>query len=331
VQPKLQRVEAHPTVVKRVSRRHEDEAHGGAWKVAFADFCLALMCLFLVLWLLASRNSERMQQLLKTAGADLIEEGQGLTSSLASGSRGSMIDRNPVPAHGEAPVKGKSNQSSDTDLPDADPRLSKSRYESAGEMRELAKLIERIAAQVGLASNLHSAITPQGLRLMLHDTDTQGMFERGSPYPSARMRELLRKLGPLFARMDNQLIIVGHTDASPYSDKSPGAFSNSALSSHRAMAARHQLMEGGMPADTVMQVSGMADRAPLDPARPQAAINRRIELMVLTSSQARQLSGMFGLPREGLSLDATPPNPEGLLQRLQQQLAPYRAASAPAP
>jgi len=325
VPPKLSAVDAHQTVVKRVSRKQDDETHGGAWKVAFADFCLALMCLFLVLWLLASRNSERMQQLLKTAGADLIEEGQGLSSSLASGSRGSMLDRNPVPAHGEVQMKGKSTQSSNTEQPDADPRLSKSRYESAADMRELSRLIERIAAEVGLASNLHSAITPQGLRLMLHDTDSQGMFERGSASPSARMRELLRKLGPLFARMENQLIIVGHTDATAFADRSAGAFTNVALSNQRAMSARYQLLAGGMAEETVLQVSGMADRALLDPAHPQAAINRRIELMVLSSQQARQLGAMYGMPAGGLQEAATPAT---LLQRLQGQLAPYQPAAA---
>ena len=96
----------HQTVVKRVSRRHDDEGHGGAWKVAFADFCLALLCLFLVLWLLASRNSERMQVVLQNAGANLIEDGQGLTNSLAAGSRGSMIERHPVPARSEDPSPG---------------------------------------------------------------------------------------------------------------------------------------------------------------------------------------------------------------------------------
>ncbi|HEX2012796.1 MAG TPA: flagellar motor protein MotB, partial [Roseateles sp.] len=96
----------HPTVVKRVSRKAHEEAHGGAWKVAFADFCLALLCLFLVLWLLASRNSERMQVVLKSAGANLLEDGNGLTNSLASGSRGSMIERHPVPAYGETRAEG---------------------------------------------------------------------------------------------------------------------------------------------------------------------------------------------------------------------------------
>jgi chemotaxis protein MotB len=314
VQPKD---DAHQTVVKRAGRRHEEEAHGGAWKVAFADFCLALLALFLVLWLLASRNSERMQELLRTAGANLLEEGQGMTNSLAAGSRGSMIERNPVPAHGEVQLRGKSQQSSNTEQPDADPRLSKSRYETPADMKELSRLIERVAAQAGLAGNVQSIVTPQGLRLMLHDTEARGMFERGSAMPSERFKALLRRLGPLFAQIDNQLIIVGHTDALQYSGNgSAAAFSNSALSSHRAMAARFHLLEGGMPAGSVLQVAGMAERAPLDAAQPNAAINRRIELLILTSAQSRTLAVMFGAPRESWpvaeGLNASRPAAEAL-------------------
>ncbi len=290
--------DAHPTIVKRAGRRHEEEAHGGAWKVAFADFCLALLCLFLVLWLLASRNSERMQEVLRSAGANLMEEGNGLTNSLAAGSRGSMIERNPVPAHGEKNVQGKSQQSSDTDNPDADPRLSKSRYETPADMKELSRLIERMAAREGLAPNVQGVLTPQGLRLMLHDTDSKGMFERGSAMPSERFKSLLRKLGPVFAQIDNQLMIIGHTHATPYVDVNSPSFSNSSLSSQRAMAARLHLLEGGMPATSVLQVAGMAERAPLDAVHPNAAINRRIELLVLTTSQSRNFAQMFGAPAQ---------------------------------
>jgi chemotaxis protein MotB len=309
--------QAQQTVVKRSAHRQEDEPHGGAWKVAFADFCLALLCLFLVLWLLAARNAERLQELLRTAGATMVEEGHGMTNSLASGSRGSLIERNPVPAHGEVPLRGKSQHSSDTEQPDADPRLAKSRYETPADMKELSRLIERVAAQSGLSANVQGVVTPQGLRLMLHDTESRGMFERGSAMPSERFKALLRRLGPLLAQIDNQLVIVGHTDALQYAGNgSASAFSNSALSSHRAMAARFHLIEGGMPARSVLQVAGMAERAPLDAAQPNAAINRRIELLILTSAQSRALATMFGTPRESWpvadGVDASMPAAEAM-------------------
>lgn len=288
---------AHPTVVKRVSRRHEEDGHGGAWKVAFADFCLALLCLFLVLWLMASRNSERLQVVMKNAGANLIDDGNGVNNSLASGSRGSLIERHPVPAHGEVPVRGKSRESSNQRA-DGAQQSPRALLESPAELQKLALAVDRLSAEEGLAGNVQSIVTPQGLRLMLHDTDARGMFERGSAQPGERLRALLRKLGPVFARVQNQLLIVGHTDATQYQDKGPGAFSNWALSSHRAMAARYHLLEGGMPEDSVLQVSGMADSAPLDGARPLAAVNRRIEMMVLTPRQSSAIAAMYGMPRQ---------------------------------
>ncbi|UXH76891.1 flagellar motor protein MotB [Roseateles amylovorans] len=278
----------HPTVVKRVSRKHEDEAHGGAWKVAFADFCLALLCLFLVLWLLAARNAERLQVVLQNAGANLIDDGQGLTNSMAAGSRGSMIERHPVPARSEALDPGDPTRGI------AESRVGKPSLDSPEQLQALAKRIAGLAAEEGLEGHLRTAVTPQGLRLQLHDTEVSGMFERGSAQPSARLRALLRKLGPLLAEVRNQLLIVGHTDATAYQDKSPGAFSNWALSSHRAMAARHELLMGGMPESSVLQVSGMAEAAPLDAQVPTAPINRRIELMLLTASQSRAMARMYG-------------------------------------
>lgn len=282
----------HQTVVKRVSRKHDDEGHGGAWKVAFADFCLALLCLFLVLWLLASRETEAMQQVLQSNGSKMLGEGSGTSNAIAAGMKGSLIERHPVPAREQELMRGRSENLDD-------PQAVK-HYESPAEFRDLARLIERASAEEGLQGNLQTAITPQGLRLMLHDTDAEGMFDRGSAMPNQRFRALLRKLGAVFAKVDNPLLIVGHTDASQYRGRSIGAFSNTALSSHRAMAARFHLLEGGMAERSVMQVSGMADAAPLDERDPNAAINRRIELMVLTHRQSQLMASMFGAPRQSL-------------------------------
>ncbi|MBV8503225.1 MAG: OmpA family protein [Paucibacter sp.] len=289
MQPKLH--DAGATVVKRVSRRGHDEAHGGAWKVAFADFCLALLCLFLVLWLLASRNAERLQVVMKSSGANLLEDGQGLSDTLSMGTRGSMIERHPVPARSEDIHAGEPDHGSREPMPyTREPVL----LDTPQQLGELAQRIERIAADEGLAGNLQSTITAQGLRLQLHDTDANGMFERGSAVPSSRMRSLLHRLGPVLAQIRNRLLITGHTDATPYNDKTPGAFSNWGLSTQRAMSARYELLAGSMPEGSVLQVSGMADTAPVDTVNTKAPINRRIELMVLTSAQARAVAAMYG-------------------------------------
>jgi chemotaxis protein MotB len=284
------------TVVKRSARRHDDEGHGGAWKVAFADFSLALMCLFLVLWVMAARNQERIEQVLRTPGGSVVDEGQGFKPETMGGPRGSLIDREPVTHRGDAQAPGTSAGTGGTVGNDNLSAGAKARFDSPDEQKALARMLALLAEEAGLAGNLRSVVTPQGLRVLLHDTDRQGMFERGSATPGERFAQLLRRMGPLFARMDNQILIVGHTDAVPFAGGDALPLSNWSLSSDRAMAARAQLVAGGMPASGVLQVVGMADRAPIDTHDATAGVNRRIEIVVLTRAQAQAVSTMFGTP-----------------------------------
>jgi chemotaxis protein MotB len=291
-------------VVKRVTRRHGEEGHGGAaWKVAFADFCLALLALFLVMWLMAARQQEHLQELLKAAGGSLLDEGRGRMSESLGGPRGSLIAREPMPSNGDTLARRKVSSGESQPMgPGAGMRLSKAHYETRADMIELSNVLAQIGEKVGLSSNIRTIITPYGLRVLMHDTEKQGMFQRGSSSPNERFRNLLRSLGPLFEQIDNQMLIVGHTDSLQYADKSYSAFSNWTLSSERAMAARGYLLAGGMPADSVLQVVGLADRAPLNPKDTTAHENRRIELLILTSGQARSIAQMFGAPTQTLPL-----------------------------
>jgi chemotaxis protein MotB len=125
------------------------------------------------------------------------------------------------------------------------------------------------------------------------------------------------------------MLIVGHTDSLQYADTSHSAFSNWNLSSNRAMSARAQLLAGSMPADSVLQVVGMADRAPLDTKHASAGVNRRIELLILTKNQAAAVANMFGMPgeREALGPDADTELPESdkdksELRQLRDKLLP---------
>lgn len=315
-------------IVKRVSRKRDDGTlHGSsAWKVAFADFCLALLCLFLVLWLLAAREQEQLQDLLKHAGGRMIDEGRGRMVETAGGPRGSLISREPMPSNGDRVAK-RSLASGDDDPsgPGQGIRLSKTLYETRADMVELADVLDQLGEQSGLGSNVQSLITPYGLRVLLHDTDKEGMFRRGSSIPSERFRRLLHRIGPLFSRIENQMVIVGHTDSLQYADRGPTAMSNWRLSSDRAMTARSDLLAGGMPSHSVLQVVGLADAAPLNASDPTAHENRRIELLILTKGQAHRISAMFGAPGETMPLvdgvDTSLPD-YATLEALRSQLTP---------
>ncbi len=318
----MSKLKAHgETIVKRVSRRHDEEGHSGSWKVAFADFCLALMCLFMVLWVLAAREQEVLKDVLKTSGGSVIDEGRGRMLETVGGPRGSLIPREPMPVRGEGggPLAGRGADTREL----YEPGRTRVRYESAAQLHELSQVLARMSEQTGLKANLQTIVTPYGLRVMLHDTDRQGMFELGSAVPSERFRQLLRQMGPLFAQVANPLLIVGHTDARQYTDARAHAMSNWVLSSNRAAAARAHLMDGGMPAESVLQVVGMAERAPLVPHDPLASANRRIELLVMTEAQAQAIAAMFSQPTDARPLwrgaDSELPS-RGVLDTLRDQL-----------
>jgi len=301
------------TIVKRGGGRQHDDEHGGAWKVAFADFCMALMALFLVLWLIAAREASALKSIVRDNTAAGLIEGSGGKHEIAGNPSGSLIERFPMPkANGGA--QG----------PDAGGKATAhTRYESPSELAALAHALQKMSADAGLASNLATVVTPEGLRVMLHDTDRQGMFVRGSPIPVDRFSKLLRAMAPLFENMENQMLVVGHTDSLQYTSKDPNSYSNWSLSAHRALAARSQLLIGGMRKESVLQVVGMADRAPVDAAKPDAAVNRRIELLILTTKQAASITAMFGTPAqtEDLSADVSITKPgEGALKELRSQL-----------
>ncbi len=316
------------TVVKRVRRREAAEAHGGSWKVAFADFCLALLCLFLVMWLMAVRQAQELQELLKAAGGNLVDEGRGRMPESLGGPRGSLIAREPLPSDGDTLEPRKASRGEDTSV-DSEPgvRLSKTTYETPADMAELAAVLTRLSEQAGLAGNVQLMITAYGLRVILHDTDNKGMFSRGSAVANEPFVQLLRKVGPVFARISNQMLIVGHTDSTQYRDQGAASISNWSLSSDRAIAARSYLLMGGMPVRSVLQVVGLADRAPFNVQDSNAAENRRIELLILTTGQARNITAMFSAPGETEALvdgvSTSLPDHDALVA-LRGQLAPGR-------
>jgi chemotaxis protein MotB len=300
------------TIVKRGGGRHHEDEHGGAWKVAFADFCMALMALFLVLWLIAAREAQSIKAIVRDNTNGLIDSSAG-KPTVAGEPAGSLIERFQLP---------KSNGG--TDGPGSGGKANvRTRYESPSELAALAHALQQMSADAGLASNLAAVVTPNGLRVMLHDTDHQGMFMRGSPLPTGRFAKLLRAMAPLFEKMENQMLIVGHTDSLQYTNSGPNSYSNWSLSANRALAARSELLGGGMHKESILQVVGMADRAPLDANKPDAPVNRRIELLILTANQAASVAAMFGTPSasEDLSKDVSITKPgEDALKELRSQL-----------
>jgi chemotaxis protein MotB len=275
-------------VIKKSGGKHKHEEHGGAWKVAFADFCLALMCLFLVLWVLAARDKEQIEAAMAGGGAqNMTFQGAG-ERMIGEFQPGQLIPKEPI-----VPPKPQEKTGAEPD--------AKKLLDSPDELAELSRRIRKAGAQIGLTEHITTVVTAEGLRILLHDTDKQGMFRTGSAQVMPAFAQLLHRIGPMFQEIDNQLVIAGHTDGVPFQSTQVFGASNWSLSTDRALVARAHLLQGGMPAASVLQVIGMADAALFDAQQPMAAANRRVELLVTTKDHALQVQDTFGpLPERQL-------------------------------
>ena len=301
----------HTTIIRRSIKKGHSTHHGGAWKVAFADFMLALMALFMVLWIVNSVSQKERKALISELHGKSVFTGDGISPLDTIGKKPVIEDpqseeQDNVQRSGQDHVR---EESPDADKSRIDPvvktdspqqqkaqlaptTLLNVKNPSTQELAALAKAINDIAAKSHMQSNLEMEIVPQGLRVLIKDDQNRSMFERGSAKITPFFRQLLVELTPVFDSVKNKIIITGHTDAMQY--KKDVRYNNWSLSGDRALSARRVLEQSGMPEDKVMQVSAMSDRMLLNPQAPNSAENRRIEVMVLTKSASDTLYRYFG-------------------------------------
>lgn len=288
------------TIIKRSGKKGHGAHHGGAWKVAFADFTLAMMALFMVLWIVNSTPQEEREEVAAMLNSYSIFDGnifapihsfgEGMGKILpGSGKILEQAARNAVQAQSPFifPADEIVNQIK-VDQPSLDEVLEQSRQE----MEDLARIILKITESYDAGTNLQMEIIPQGLRILIQDDQSREMFQRGSAALTPFFNDLLTELAPVFGQIDNNIIITGHTDAAPY--RAEAAYNNWNLSGDRALAARRILQQAGLPAKKILQVNAMADQMLLEPNDPMGAANRRIEIMVLTKTASDSLYQFFG-------------------------------------
>ena len=216
--------------------------HGGAWKVAYADFVTAMMALFIVLWLLNTNKPVR------EAIAGYFKDPSGTANKIGSSKTGA--------ADALAITKD--------DMP-------KLKEELENAIREVPNF-EKIKDQIEMT------LTPEGLRIELLETETGTFFELGSPAPNGNGKELLSLLAEQLGKLPNDLSIEGHTDSKPYTGGRE--YGNWELSADRANAARRLMQNSGLRADQVSQVRGYADQMPRKKDETLDPSNRRISVIV---------------------------------------------------
>jgi chemotaxis protein MotB len=229
-------------IIKRKKAGHGGH-HGGAWKVAYADFVTAMMALFIVLWLMSA--DEKVKEAISAFFNN--PTGPGTQTGSAAAGAGNSIQ---LTKEDMAKLKEKMEQALKT-MPN---------------FRDMKDHVEM-------------TITADGLRIELLETEAGMFFESGRPMPSASGAELLARLAEELGRLPNNLLIEGHTDAKPFVTAG-GAYSNWELSTDRANAARRLMEAHGVRGDQVAQVRGFADRQLRHPNDPEGASNRRISVIV---------------------------------------------------
>ena len=230
-----------PIIIKKVVSHGGH--HGGAWKVAYADFVTAMMALFIVLWLLSS-TSKKTQEMIG----------------------GYFRDPN-----GTATMKGTTKRGTTVNIPLKKEDLSKLK-------QALLQSIERVDNLKKLQKQIEITITEEGLRIELMEDNKGTFFELGSPKPTPVLVELLKVLSKQLGDLPNKISVEGHTDATPYSNDA--GYGNWELSADRANMARRLMQINGVRSDQIAQVRGFADQSLRKPQQPTDASNRRISLIV---------------------------------------------------
>lgn len=269
-----------PIIVKRV-RKGGHAAHGGAWKIAYADFVTAMMAFFLLMWLLGSTTEGD-----KKGIADYFSA--PLKVSLAGGA-GSGDASHVIKGGGEDLTRsGGQVKRGDVDAPKKTINLAALKAEQkraeVAKLQEIKNTIEqKIQASErlkALSSQLRLDMTRDGLRIQIVDEQNRPMFASGSAAVQPYMRELLQAIGAILTEVPNLLTLEGHTDATPFPGGERG-YSNWELSADRANASRRELMAGGLAENRVLRVQGLAFSQPFDRNDPNGASNRRISIIVM--------------------------------------------------
>ena len=269
-------------VIRRIRRVKKGGHHGGAWKIALADFALAMMAFFMVLWIMSVASPEEL-----SAIQGYFNDPKGIGTA---GHSNNPIDLGGSPA--------KSNEHKlDLLLPEPGsvktPEILDSEEIATSEKKESEELVETITEMMqeldvlqAVESNLKIDITPDGVRITLLDDENKPMFAKGSGQLLPEFEAVLLNIGQIISTLRNQIVISGHTDSSPYS---VGALGNWELSSMRANEARRLLEEGGVRDAKIAQVIGLADSVPYNKEEPTSAANRRMSLILLTDEAFREM------------------------------------------
>lgn len=284
-----------PIIIKKIVKGGGH--HGGAWKVAYADFVTAMMAFFLLLWLLNVTTEEQKNAISNyfdptpAVVSESTSGAGGVMGGLSMSPQGAMVSKvqpitsqNTIPATNNTTKKGADNGDSkdpkkmeEEALREELQKREEEQFKAAEEA--IKQAIEETPELAEMAKNLIVDMTPEGLRIQIVDQEGDPMFPSGSANMYEKTRKLITKISEIIVPMPNEISVRGHTDSTPYG---PGAnYTNWELSSDRANASRRVMLEAGYPIDKMNNVMGKADTEHLFADEPTDARNRRISIILL--------------------------------------------------
>ncbi|KCZ65334.1 flagellar motor protein MotB [Hyphomonas atlantica] len=268
--------DAQPIIIKRKKVVQGDGHHGGAWKVAYADFVTAMMAFFLLMWLLNATTEEQRKGI-----ADYFNPTIPVSRISGGGSDGlngsSMFTEDTYAKMGTG---GTRDVTIDT------PKKEASAAAADASAEEVAENLQNLRAELNedakqLSEHLMIKMSPEGMVLEIIDSDSSPLFMVGSSNPTPLLQDLLTSISGSLDAFRNDIKIVGHTDSLQY--RLDANYDNWNLSTDRANMIRKLLLEKGMRPSRLKEVSGRADTDPLAPDDPSASQNRRISIVILTN------------------------------------------------
>ena len=284
-----------PIIIKRI-KKSGHAVHGGAWKIAYADFVTAMMAFFLLMWLLGSIAKGELQGIAAYFSSPLKVamtggDGAGNSSSVIPGGGNDLTK-----VHGQ--VRRSDNETEKERRMSIDTARAERARQDAARIKALQSKIDAMITENPRLNEYKSQIridvTPDGLQIQIVDNQNRPMFDSGSALVKPYMRDILREIGAALGGVENRISLAGHTDSAPYGNSDRG-YSNWELSADRANASRRELVSAGMPDAKLGRVVGLAASDLLEPDNPRAPANRRITITVLTREAEERLMGK-GIP-----------------------------------
>ncbi len=283
-----------PIIIKKIKKGGHGGHHGGAWKVAYADFVTAMMAFFLLMWLINTTSPDQRRgiaEFFAPASVSRVSSGAGGLLAGTSFAEEGVRHGHSAPVAASAQPQFTSNASDEAESENTAAGQQSPDEESLTRARTIRESAEFSSAEVAirqamadmpdiaeLSRNVLVEQTPEGLRIQIIDQEGRSMFAAGEAAPNDRARRLLVAISGAISQLPNRITISGHTDGS-----APGGryASNWELSAERANAARRVLASQGISGERIYQIAGRADSEPLFPDDPTLPGNRRIALTLL--------------------------------------------------